>query len=172
MWSWRIGRCLAADMIVKEWHAFNKVAESSLCKWTARFREEEPRPLFPQVERGVELDEGHASLPRAAALRARFPLPVRVNRGWRCVSFDAAVCARIGVGGCRGFARGHVPARSGRFRRKWASISPWFWTSVRFSTGVVRCRLRRLGETPAHCGVSGRFGLRNRPEVASGARLR
>lgn len=63
MWSWRIGRCLAADMIVKEWYALNKVAESSLCKWTARFREEEPRPLFPQVERGVELDEGHASLP-------------------------------------------------------------------------------------------------------------
>lgn len=77
MWSWRIGRCLAADMIVKEWYALNKVAESSLRKWTARFREEEPRPLFPQVERGVELDEGRASRPRAAALRARFPLPVR-----------------------------------------------------------------------------------------------
>lgn len=43
MWSWRIGRCLAADMIVKEWYALNKVAESSLRKWTARFREEEPR---------------------------------------------------------------------------------------------------------------------------------
>ena len=73
----RIERCLAADMTAKEWCALNKVAESSLCKWAARFREEELRPLFPQVERGVELDEGHASLPRAAALRARFPLPVR-----------------------------------------------------------------------------------------------
>lgn len=146
MWSWRIGRCLAADMIVKEWYALNKVAESSLCEWTARFREEEPRPLFPQVERGVELDEGHASLPRAAALRARFPLPVRVNKGWRCVSFDAAVCARISVGGCRGFARGHVPASSGRFRRKWASISPWFWTSVRFSTGLFAVGFADLGK--------------------------
>ena len=68
---------VAADMTVKEWYALNKVAESSLCKWMTRFREEEPRPLFPQVERGVELDEGHASRPRAAALRARFPLLVR-----------------------------------------------------------------------------------------------
>lgn len=77
MWAGRIERCLAADMTVKEWCALNKVAESSLCKWMARFREEEPRPLFPQVERGVELDEGHASRPRTAALRTRFPLPVR-----------------------------------------------------------------------------------------------
>ena len=77
MWAGRIERCLTADMTVKERYALNKVAESSLCKWMTRFREEEPRPLFPQVERGVELDEGHASRPRAAALRARFPLPVR-----------------------------------------------------------------------------------------------
>ena len=70
MWAGRIERCLTADMTVKEWYALNKVAESSLCKWMTRFREEEPRPLFPQVE-------GHASRPRAAALRARFPLPVR-----------------------------------------------------------------------------------------------
>ena len=77
MWAGRIERCLAADMTVKEWYALNKVAESSLCKWMARFREEEPRPLFPQVERGVELDEGHASRPRAAALQARSPLPIR-----------------------------------------------------------------------------------------------
>lgn len=73
----RIERCLAADMTVKERYALNKVAESSLCKRMVRFREEEPRPLFPQVERGVELDGGHASRLRAAALRARFPLPVR-----------------------------------------------------------------------------------------------
>ena len=38
--------------------------------------------------------------------------------------------------------------------------------------GVVRCRLRRPGETPVPAGVSGRFGLRNRPEVASGVCLR
>lgn len=61
-------------------------------------------------------------------------------------------------------------AGSGRFRRKREPISPWPWTSVRFSAGVVRCRLRRPGEMPAPRGVSGRFGLRNRPEVASGVR--
>lgn len=37
-----IERCLAADMTVKEWRALNKAAESSLYKWTARFREEDP----------------------------------------------------------------------------------------------------------------------------------
>lgn len=42
MWAGRIERCLAADMTVKEWCALNKVAESSLCKWMARFREEDP----------------------------------------------------------------------------------------------------------------------------------
>lgn len=37
----RIERCLAADMTVKERYAFNKVAESSLCKRMVRFREED-----------------------------------------------------------------------------------------------------------------------------------
>lgn len=41
MWAGRIERCLAADMTVKEWYALNKVAESSLCKWMVRFREED-----------------------------------------------------------------------------------------------------------------------------------
>ena len=40
-----------------------------------------------------------------------------------------------------------------------------------FRRGVVRCWLRRPEETPALGGVSSRFGLRNRPEVASGIRL-
>lgn len=56
MWAERIERCLAADMTVKEWYALNEVAESSLCKWMTRSREEEPRPLFPQAERDVELE--------------------------------------------------------------------------------------------------------------------
>ena len=47
----RIERCLSADMTVKERCALNKVAEYSLNKWMARFREEEPRPISPQVER-------------------------------------------------------------------------------------------------------------------------
>ena len=47
MWAGRIERCLAADITVKarrppRWCALNKVAESSLYKWMARFREEDP----------------------------------------------------------------------------------------------------------------------------------
>lgn len=47
MWAGRIERCLAADMTVKEWCALNKVAESSLYKWIAHFREEDP-DRFPR----------------------------------------------------------------------------------------------------------------------------
>lgn len=43
----RIERCLAADMTVKEWCSLNKVAESSLYKWMARFHEEDPE-RFPR----------------------------------------------------------------------------------------------------------------------------
>lgn len=38
----RMERCLAAGMTAKERYALNKVAESSLCKWMARFREGSP----------------------------------------------------------------------------------------------------------------------------------
>ena len=47
MWAGRIERCLADDMTVKEWCALNKVAESSLYKWMARLREEDP-DRFPR----------------------------------------------------------------------------------------------------------------------------
>uniref|UniRef100_UPI003AF00CE7 IS66 family insertion sequence element accessory protein TnpA n=1 Tax=Adlercreutzia sp. TaxID=1872387 RepID=UPI003AF00CE7 len=47
MWAGRIERCLAADMTVKGWCTLNKVAESSLYKWMARFREEDPN-RFPR----------------------------------------------------------------------------------------------------------------------------
>ena len=83
---------------------------------------------------------------------------------------DVGSCARAGAYGCRGLACGRAPAGSGRFRRKWAPILPWVPGFCAVFGGAVRCRLRRPGETPACCGGSGRFGLRNRPEVASGAR--
>lgn len=47
MWAGRIERCLASGMSVKEWCRLNKVAESSLYSWMARFREEEP-DRFPR----------------------------------------------------------------------------------------------------------------------------
>ena len=42
MWAGRIERCLSADMTIKEWCGLNKVSESNLYRWMARFREEEP----------------------------------------------------------------------------------------------------------------------------------
>ena len=38
---------------------------------------------------------------------------------------DAVGCARVGAYGCRSLAGERAPAGSGRFRRKWAPISPW-----------------------------------------------
>lgn len=42
MWAGRIERRLSADTTIKEWCGLNKVSESNLYRWMARFREEEP----------------------------------------------------------------------------------------------------------------------------------
>lgn len=42
MWAGRIERRLSAGMAIKEWCMLNKVSESNLYRWMARFREEEP----------------------------------------------------------------------------------------------------------------------------------
>ena len=77
MWAGRIERCLAADMTVKEWCALNKVAESSLYKWMARFREEDP-DRFPRrsseasswMKVTLAIPAGAAEADIAAAMRA------------------------------------------------------------------------------------------------------
>lgn len=56
------------------------------------------------------------------------PIWLLFERG--CVQVAAGAPFAVGAGGCRGLARGRAPADSGRFRRKWAPISPWvldFW---------------------------------------------
>ena len=68
---------------------------------------------------------GAAKWPRALSSLEAF-----LSRRWRCVRCDVGSCARVGcarvgVGGCRGLARGRAPAGSGWFRRKRAPISPW-----------------------------------------------
>ena len=40
------------------------------------------------------------------------------------VQVAAGASFAVDAGGCRGLARGRAPAGSGRFRRKWAPISP------------------------------------------------
>lgn len=71
-------------------------------------------------------DEKEISAVAANALRRLNSMEgsALANRRRRCVHRDAAGCARVGVDGCRGFARAPAPAGSGRFRRKRAPISP------------------------------------------------
>lgn len=47
------------------------------------------------------------------------------EQGMEVRSLRYRVRARVGVSGCRGLVRERAPAGSGRFRRKWAPISPW-----------------------------------------------
>lgn len=47
MWRDRIERCLASGMTIKEWCYLNRVCKSSLYKWMALFRKEEPG-CFPR----------------------------------------------------------------------------------------------------------------------------
>lgn len=42
MWAGRIERCLASGMAIGEWCSLNKVNRSSMYRWLAVFREEEP----------------------------------------------------------------------------------------------------------------------------------
>ena len=65
-------------------------------------------------------------------------------------------CARAGAYGWRGFALGCAPATSGRFRRKWAPISPWVLDFCAVSGGS-----RSLSAPPTwgNAGVLRCFGL-------------
>lgn len=112
-----------------------------------------------------------------------------------CVQVAAGAPFAVGAGGCCGLACGQDPAMSDarpHRRLRLPRLRPWSrpprvldgfagngrrfrhgsWTSGRFLAGAVRCQLLRLEETPTLGGVSGRFALRNRPEVASGVCLR
>ena len=42
MWAGRIERCLASGMAIGEWCSLNKVSRSSLYRWLAVFRDEDP----------------------------------------------------------------------------------------------------------------------------------
>ena len=42
MWAGRIERCLASGMAIGEWCSLNKVNKSSLYRWIAVFRDDEP----------------------------------------------------------------------------------------------------------------------------------
>lgn len=54
----QVERCLSADMTIKDWCALNRVAESTIYGWMARFRKEEPE-LFdqPTSHKWIELSK-------------------------------------------------------------------------------------------------------------------
>lgn len=84
-----------------------------------------------------------------------FRIAQDVLRHRRCVRYDDAGCARVGAGGCRGFARGRILATSGRFRRKRAPISPWV-----LGFCAVFCGSCSLSASPiwGNAGAARRFG--------------
>ena len=85
----RIERCLAADMTVKERYALNKVAESSLYKWIARFREEDPG-RFPA---GRAMDWSRFLGRKISFFRQHLALG-RTGRYSRSMSASSACCSR------------------------------------------------------------------------------
>lgn len=92
------------------------------------------------------------------------------EQGMEVRSLRYRVRARVGVSGCRGLVRERAPAGSGRFRRKWAPISPWVldfcavfgevcWLSASPTWGNVGV-LRRFGSVqPAKPPRSCEWGL-------------
>ena len=66
----QVERYLATDMTVKEWCGLNKVSESTMYRWMAVFRREEPG-LFadPTCGEGIELSRGSIAARTALAVR-------------------------------------------------------------------------------------------------------
>lgn len=66
----QVGRCLATTMSIKDWCALNKVPESTMYAWMARFRKEEPE-LFekPNASQWIELSRGAIAAQTALAMK-------------------------------------------------------------------------------------------------------
>lgn len=73
-----------------------------------------------------------------------------------CVQVAAGAPFAVGAYGCRGLARGRAPADSGRFRRKWAPISPWVLDFCAVSGGS---RSLLASPTWGNADAGWRFGL-------------
>ena len=67
----QVERYLATDMTVKEWCGLNKVSESTMYRWMAVFRREEPG-LFadPTCGEWIELSRGSIAARTALAVRS------------------------------------------------------------------------------------------------------
>ena len=85
----QVERCLSTTMTIKDWCALNKVPESTMYAWMARFREEEPE-LFekPNASQWIDLSRDAiaaqtalAQKPAAADARAAAPVGEAVESG-------------------------------------------------------------------------------------------
>ena len=77
----QVERYLATDMTVKEWCGLNKVSESTMYRWMAVFRREEPG-LFadPTCGEWIELSRGSIAARTALAVRsAETDVPAEVG---------------------------------------------------------------------------------------------
>ncbi|WP_165174061.1 hypothetical protein [Adlercreutzia sp. ZJ242] len=86
----QVERCLSTDMTIKDWCVLNKVAESTLYAWMAKFREEEPE-LFakPSTSEWIELSRESITSRTALAKPAVAVAPVIPTH---CVEDDTPVC--------------------------------------------------------------------------------
>lgn len=66
----QVERCMSADMTIKGWCALNKVPESTMYAWMARFREEEPG-LFGKPDAGEWIELTRESIAGRTALARR-----------------------------------------------------------------------------------------------------
>lgn len=84
----QVERCLATTMSIKDWCALNKVPESTMYAWMARFRKEEPE-LFekPNASQWIEL-----SRDAIAAQTALAPAP---EDGFMAASVGEAMGAKV-----------------------------------------------------------------------------
>ena len=76
----QVERYLATDMTVKEWCGLNKVSESTMYRWMAVFRREEPG-LFadPTCGEWIELSRGSIAARTALAVRPADDAPTGGN---------------------------------------------------------------------------------------------
>ena len=73
----QVERCLSSQMTIEEWCRLNHVSESTIYRWMARFRDEEPE-LFgkPAASQWIELSRESIAAQTALAVNPKPEAPV------------------------------------------------------------------------------------------------
>ena len=106
----QVERRLATTLSIKDWCVLNKVPESTMYAWMARFRKEEPE-LFgqPNTSEWVEISRESIAARTALAKRERTAAPAAAASGKAMMELAEAL-------GAGRFCRHRVPERSLRRR--------------------------------------------------------